>query len=234
MSFEHKLEQNTLIWLNDNLCGTEKINEIKSQLRQVINYLIIYENVDECFDCIPSNDNEQIHFLIVDLLSDRIIPLIYEISQIKMIYILSMNKPYQDRFSTTFEKVIGIFTDLTILCDAIRRNTLICKRNLSLKSNSSSSANRSNQQEAEFMYFRLLTDCLIEMDHKNCTKDEFISMCHCQYAGNDSELEKLNEFNRTYSKENAILCFFSTSANKDVALMFSGSSASNDSDTESI
>ena len=172
---ERNFEQNTLIWLNDNFNDTEKIDQIKLALRQVINYVRIYKHVDECVDYISSNENEQIYFLISDSLADLIVPLIYEVSQIKMIHIFCMNGSYHGQLSATFNKINGIFTDLTILCNTIRENSLIVKTTASSISNSStllsislssSSTNRSNQQEADFMYFRLLTEARIEVHHK--------------------------------------------------------------------
>ncbi|CAF1497192.1 unnamed protein product [Adineta ricciae] len=54
------------------------------------------------------------------------------------------------------------------------------------------------------MYFRLLSEAIIALNHKQSTKDEFISLCNSQYSDNQCELDKIDEFHRTYSKEHAI------------------------------
>ncbi|CAF1364724.1 unnamed protein product [Adineta ricciae] len=54
------------------------------------------------------------------------------------------------------------------------------------------------------MYFRLLSEAIIALNHKQSTKDEFISLCNSQYSDNQCELDKIDEFHRRYSKEYAI------------------------------
>ena len=206
-------EQNTLIWLDKNLNNSDEIDQTKSKFRQIINYIRTFENADECVDYMSSNENEQIYFLISSSLADMIVPLICEIQQIRKIYIFCTHSQYYGKLTQTFNQIGGVFTDVAGLCDTLRRDILTNKTaalslhnssTLLLSALSSSTSDRSDQQEAEFMYFQLLAELLVGLKHKQSAKNEFISSCRLQYHGNASELEKIEEFSRRYSKEHAV------------------------------
>jgi tetratricopeptide (TPR) repeat protein len=50
-----------------------------------------------------------------------------------------------------------------------------------------------------FVYFQLLTDCLLRMKSSDADKNELISLCTKEYEGNRSQLTILREFQRDYS-----------------------------------
>lgn len=213
IQYERNFEKNTLVWLDENLADEENTKTIILKLRQIINYVRVFANADECVDYISTNENEQFFFLVSSSSSNIIIPLTYKIMQIKFIYIFATNKQYYNQWCQTFKKIGGIFTDILELCDALRRDVLtnkitassVCDPSaLSVSALPSLASDRSNQQEAAFMYFKLLAEFLVELKDKQSTKNEFISICRSQYHGNSYELEKIEEFSNTYSKEHAI------------------------------
>ncbi|CAF1390910.1 unnamed protein product [Didymodactylos carnosus] len=61
-----------------------------------------------------------------------------------------------------------------------------------------------NKQEASFMYFQLLVEILTQFAYKDSTKQELINLCRMDYAGNNKELNVIDQFYETYSKEQAI------------------------------
>ncbi|CAF1006823.1 unnamed protein product [Rotaria sordida] len=214
---ERNFEENTLIWLDKDLYNSYEINQVKLKLRQIINYTKMFKNTDECVDYMSSNENEQVYLLISGSLADIVVPLIYQIEQIKMIYVVCINIQYHGKLSQTFDKIGGIFTNLNMLYDALRRD-IVTNRTTTTHSISNSSAlllsalpsppsDRSDQQEAAFMYFRMLTEVLVELEHEESTKNEFVAVCHSQYHGNTPELEKIEEFSQKYSKEQAV-CWY--------------------------
>jgi hypothetical protein len=123
-----------------------------------------------------TNDKEQIYFLISGSLADIIVSLIGEMKQIKFIYIFCMNSQYHGELVQTFQKIHGSFTDLTILCDRLRQDILAKKSStynsstLLLSALPSTASKRSDRQEAAFMYFRLLAELLVKLEHKQSTK----------------------------------------------------------------
>ncbi|CAF0898807.1 unnamed protein product [Didymodactylos carnosus] len=87
-----------------------------------------------------------------------------------------------------------------------------------------------NKQEASFMYFQLLVNILTQFTHKDSTKQELIDLCRMDYAGNNKELNVIDQFDKMYSKEQAIEwytkeCFLYRMLNKalrtqDVDMLF--------------
>jgi len=67
-SEQRNFEQNTLVWFNENIQNENEINNIKARLRSIINYLRIFNDIDECIDYISSNDTERIYLIITSIL----------------------------------------------------------------------------------------------------------------------------------------------------------------------
>ncbi|CAF1242279.1 unnamed protein product, partial [Didymodactylos carnosus] len=61
-----------------------------------------------------------------------------------------------------------------------------------------------NKQEASFMYFQLLTEILIGMEQEDDAKTNMINHCRLQYIGNEISLKYIDEFDKTYSPNEAI------------------------------
>ncbi|CAF3448738.1 unnamed protein product, partial [Rotaria sp. Silwood2] len=69
---------------------------------------------------------------------------------------------------------------------------------------SNSKEKEMNQQEASFMYFLLLTDILIGMEHKYESKMDMINECRSYYIDNERILKQIDEFDKTYKSSDAI------------------------------
>jgi tetratricopeptide (TPR) repeat protein len=59
-------------------------------------------------------------------------------------------------------------------------------------------------RNATFMWFQLFIEALLRMHHKSNTKQELIDVCKEYYKNNHDELAIIDEFAKTYKKENAI------------------------------
>ncbi|CAF4736512.1 unnamed protein product, partial [Rotaria sp. Silwood1] len=82
------LETFYLIWLGDSMK-----NEVRQQLRTIINYLLIFEDEQQCFQYIYSlSKNDRVILLVKRKLSQNFIPQIIHLQQIASIYIYSNDK----------------------------------------------------------------------------------------------------------------------------------------------
>lgn len=59
-------------------------------------------------------------------------------------------------------------------------------------------------RNAMFMWFQLFIEVLLRMHHKSNTRQELIDICKQYYENNSEQLTIINEFDKTYKKENAI------------------------------
>ncbi|CAF1634305.1 unnamed protein product, partial [Didymodactylos carnosus] len=131
---DESLEELTILMLCDNKTNTLKRIEIL--LQQLLYYLKVFYEPDECIDYIISIENENKKVLLI-LVGDvygtyDMIDLIYEIQQILFIYILYDNK-YDCKIkylNNLTKKVVGEFIDENLLYkklvnDIEKYNTII-------------------------------------------------------------------------------------------------------------
>lgn len=62
-------------------------SDMEFELRQLINYIRIFEKEQHCLTYIRSNPKEKIFLILSDLISEKFIPKIHHLDQIQFIYI---------------------------------------------------------------------------------------------------------------------------------------------------
>jgi hypothetical protein len=90
-----------IVWLDSQINQTEENQQIQSQLRQTIDHMEIFDNINQCEQYITQTINTSIYFIINGEFDDQIISHIHKFSQILYIYIVS-NDSKKD---TNFPKV---------------------------------------------------------------------------------------------------------------------------------
>lgn len=80
-----------LIWLDNNINENNNENSIDTiaKLREVINTVQKFTNVNECIDYMTDIEDEKIFLICSEELGQTTVPLIHDISQINYIYIFS-------------------------------------------------------------------------------------------------------------------------------------------------
>jgi hypothetical protein len=115
---------------------------------------------------------------------ELIISTIQEIPQVSYIYILSeQNVPHEK-----WNKVLGIYRDITSICNALRQTT-----NQSL-----------DVLESSFMYTQILKEILLNMDFEKVHFDKFIRYFRERWAGHKFDLEKLDRVEKEYHKSQPV------------------------------
>ena len=127
-------------------------------------------------------------------------------------------KIYPRSFSSTYcatekhsiknkQKVKGIYTDLTLLCEHLKRDIKQIEYNLTSISILSSAILETsekvelNQLEPSFMYSQLFKEMVLEIpQHQTDVRlhDEFVKYCRDKYADNNVTLKVIDEFYRDY------------------------------------
>jgi tetratricopeptide (TPR) repeat protein len=210
------LEDFVLVWFVDTRLDPSHMamKDITSHLRHVINYLKVFSGSKQCIEFIQTVQDQGIFLIISDSSMENIIPFIYESKCIEKIYVLSENysktKKLTDKYYLLNYSTIPQ-GNITTLVDVLSKDVHVCSSYLSsLNVLSENSINKSirelKNEDAEFMNFQILLEILCRMKFANDTdaKYDIFSLCRQQYAGNDQELETINEFEATYKSENAI------------------------------
>ncbi|CAF3916699.1 unnamed protein product [Didymodactylos carnosus] len=145
---------------------------------------------------------------------------------------LCFNKAKHEEWAKGYEKVCAVSTNIDDICDQLTKDVAINSNNLVSVTAMAPNANGKeiNKQEASFMYFQLLVEILTQFNHKESTKQELIDLCRMDYGGNNTQLNTIDQFYKTYSKEQAIEwytkdCFLYRMLNKalrtqDIGMIF--------------
>jgi len=97
------LETFSLLWLDANVHKTD--DNIKSQrkLREAINFLQIFDQVDQCEENIRKIEYEKVVFIVSGRLGREIVPRLHDLPQLNSVYVYCLdrigNKQWADKYS---------------------------------------------------------------------------------------------------------------------------------------
>ncbi|CAF3078285.1 unnamed protein product [Rotaria sp. Silwood2] len=226
---QNNLEQFVLVCLDSS--SNHLVDHLK-QFQRLISCVQHFNDANSCIDYITNIKNEKI-LLIISVEHFQMIPSIYHIQQIYSIYIFNFNQYEQANKDTlNFRKVRGHFETIDKLVRQITYDKKYIASNL-LTINSfptcstlesydiSNQMSNNNIQEATFMYSQILRNIFINEIYKDIDKNEMIEFFRQQYNENETELEKIDKFEREYTIERAIYCeFLSTSKKRELAEIY--------------
>jgi hypothetical protein len=84
-----------------------------TQLRQVINNINTFTDVDRCIDFITDIKEEKTFMMISGALSQISIPVVQDIPQVSSVYIFCVNEARYEMWAKQCSKVQGIYTNIT-------------------------------------------------------------------------------------------------------------------------
>jgi hypothetical protein len=169
-----------IFWLNADVISLE----LTTQLRQIINSVYTFADADECINCLTEIHEEKIFFILSENFCEEVVPLISHLSQIKYIYALCSKKRQHEQWTNQYHKVRGIYEDIPSIRDQMRHDARQCLNSLismSVIAPTATSGQNNNEQEASFMYSRLLNEIFIDMEtiglEVNALKTHYILVC---------------------------------------------------------
>ncbi len=84
-----------------------------TQLRQVINNINTFTDVDRCIDFITDIKEEKTFMMISGALSQISIPVVQDIPQVSSVYIFCGNEARYETWAKQCSKVQGVYTNIT-------------------------------------------------------------------------------------------------------------------------
>jgi hypothetical protein len=193
-----------LVWLDENLDNINRDDGRNSitQLRQVINAVDIFIDADECIDFIINNKEGKIFMMVSGAFSQIIVPVIQDIPHVSSIYIFCENKARHETWSKHWPKIQGVYTDITLICEALKPAVKDCDHNaVSLsfvKSTGGTSQENLDTLDQSFMYTQIMKEILLTIDFKQEHMNQFLMYCREQFLGNSGELKNIDKIEREY------------------------------------
>jgi hypothetical protein len=95
-----------IVWLDTKINKTEEHQQIQLQLRQTIDHIELFNNINQCEKYITQTTNTRVYFIVNGEFDDQIISHIHKFSQILYIYIVSNDSKKDEQWKKTFSKVM--------------------------------------------------------------------------------------------------------------------------------
>jgi plasmid stabilization system protein ParE len=104
---DNNLETFGLLWLDAQVNTSKENQQAQKELRQIINHLKIFDDLDQCQQYILSLSSQDRLILIVSgRLGQQIVPQIHHLRQLSSIYVYCFDKTTNEKWTKHFIKVI--------------------------------------------------------------------------------------------------------------------------------
>ncbi|CAF1518161.1 unnamed protein product, partial [Adineta steineri] len=199
-----RMENVLLIWLDSNIDETNDAckNTIK-QLQQAINDINPFTDSDKCFEFIRTIINKKACMILSGSLGQHIVPRAHNISQIDSIFIFCENQNYHEQWAKNWPKIKGIFTDITPMCQALKKTAHQCEQN-AISMSFVESNKKLDQLDPSFMYTQIIKEILLTIKFDQTHIQDYIEYCRDPSKGNIKEVEKIKKLEREYHEKKPI------------------------------
>jgi hypothetical protein len=219
-----------LVWLDESFddVNNDDCHKFITQLRQVVNTVNTFIDVDECIDFITDIKEEKTFMIVSGRFCQIIVPVVQDISHVSSVYIFCRNTAYYEKWARQWPKVKGIYADITPICEGLKQAAQDCDQNSISISFVKSSHGTSNENldtlDQSFMYTQILKEILLTNNFEREHIDEFLTYCREQLAGNTIELKNIDKIEKEYSHHQPIWwymyqCFLYSMLNRALRMM---------------
>ncbi|UJR07884.1 hypothetical protein I4U23_012166 [Adineta vaga] len=202
MTQQKILENCIVLWLDENLdFSTDHSQKWISQLRNIVNTIETFNDIDICLEYLTQLKDEKIFFIVSASLLNQIAVLEDKFIQLTSIYVLCDNAVATNDNVKAFKKGKGIFTTMNHLCSELQNDVRQVEKNLTCSTTISSSPNLDpNELPPTFMYCHLLKEKFFKLEDDPNAKDEYIEYCKPQYEKDKHQKYLAERFLTTYDR----------------------------------
>ena len=101
----YNLETFTLIWLDTNVNRSDENLKSQIQLRSIINYLQVFDDMETCKQYVQERESENIVLIVLGSLAKTIVPEIHSLQQLHSIYIYCREQTMHQELMENYSKV---------------------------------------------------------------------------------------------------------------------------------
>ena len=191
-----------LVYLHSNYPD----DEIIQNLRGLVNFLKIFDDIDDCMAFINNISNEKVIVVTSNSFTNQILPKIEDLQQTFAVYILSDNDEDEENPLPVDQqsKARGFYRDINEIYQQMQLDINVVSRDLISYVNISSN---SNTLEPMFIYTHLISEIILDSEETENAMKELVQFSRQEYDGNEEELARIEEFENDYQKHRAIWWF---------------------------
>jgi hypothetical protein len=193
-----------LVWLDggNNEVNNDDYRNSITKLRQVVNTVNTFTDVDECIDFITDIKDEMTFMIISEAFSPIIVLIVEAISQVNFVYIICENKAQHEKWVQQWSKLKGVHTNIPSICEALQQTAHDCDHNSAslgfVKPSDGASKENLDQLDQSFMHTQILKEILLTIDLEQGHINEFLTYCREQFAGNSFQLKTIDRIEKGY------------------------------------
>ena len=189
-----------LVWLDGNI--NENDDDCRNsidRLKQVVNTVNTFVDVDECIDFISEIPEETAFMITSGVLTQTAVSVIDNMTQISGIYIFGGHEASYEEWP----KIKGVFTDIKPICEALKQAAQDCDQNavsISFAPTGDSTNNIANKNtlDCSFMYTQILKDILLTIHFDDGHISEFLNYCRIEFTHSSAKLRIVNQIEKEY------------------------------------
>ncbi|CAF1514062.1 unnamed protein product, partial [Adineta steineri] len=199
-----RMQNVLLIWLDSNIDKTNDNckNTIK-QLRRAIDDIKTFTNGDQCFEFIQTIVNKKACMIISGSLGQHIVPRVHNISQLDSIFIFCENQKHHKQWAKDWFKIKGVFTDITSICEALKKAAHQCEQN-AIPMSFVESNKRLDQLDPSFMYTQIIKEILLSIKFNQNHIQDYIDYCRDPSKGNIKDVKNIKQLEDQYHNKTPI------------------------------
>ncbi|CAF1230472.1 unnamed protein product [Adineta steineri] len=201
-----------LIWVDASIDqADEDCQNALAQLKNVVNDVNLCTELDQCIETLNKVGKERAFVITSGSLGQHLVPKIHGIPQLDAVYIFCGDKSRHEGWTQNWKKIKGVHTNIKDICQALQLAVKRCDQDTIAVSfltvNGMSSTENLNQLEPTFMYTQLFKEILLDIEYGHKVIQDLATCCRRVFAGNSSELQVIDEFERDYDPQKAI-CWY--------------------------
>jgi tetratricopeptide (TPR) repeat protein len=203
------IEHYIIIWLDlDINHATKHIKNSFNNIRNIIDSIKIFVNIDECTNFLLQNiKNRQIFMIITDSFHQQYIHLIKLVEvniQIHSVYLFHNDPSKEINWPNDCKKFKGIFTQIESICDVLEQIICPFENDSSIKSIVTSVDNNLDKFDQSYIYAKLFTEIIYKIEYDDKAMKESFDFCRKYYVNNNSKLNEINEFEENYQHHSPV------------------------------
>lgn len=200
-------EDISVVWLDENADDSTGFQQIFEKVRGLIDYALLYTDLQLCITYIQSVINEKIFLILSDSMAKAILPCLQSTCTIAAIFIFVRDSIY-DATLCKYRNNTMICHDQSSLLEPIEyRLHLLSKQSIAYSlfdSKKQVAILELAHQSPSFLWFRILVEVLKELPKTSEAKEQMIHVFQHYYRRNKRQLNKIKEFSDLYQPSDAI------------------------------
>ncbi|CAF1213252.1 unnamed protein product [Adineta steineri] len=196
-----------LIWLDKNIDeNNDDCQNTITKLRRTMIDTNIFTDVDQCFKFIQTVVDTKVCMIVSGSLGQNIMPRVHNMSQIDSIFIFCDNQKLHEQWVKDWPKIRGIFTDITLICEALKEAAHQCEQN-AIPMSFIGSNERVDQLDPSFMYTQIIKETILTIQFKQNSMQYYFDYCSDIFEGITKEIEDIKQLEDEYHNKTPV-CWY--------------------------